>query len=402
MKEESIVHSSLLERAGSLGVRLTGGPGGMRAISADLVFMLMWKRFAELGGQNKITLLEAVSGASVPFTFWAAGMDAEAIQRLHMETNYLDVLDFTAKLSDVVGRHWWELRRFKGKRPLTGRIDPNKFVAFIEQHVGHDATTGEALWPQGFSCVACCEDEKSGKEFQVVFNGKGTYLRDNKGNIEANAPVRIGRAVAASCAIPLGFQPVEFKLSGGRTIFAFDGGMTDQGAIPLPSFQSVNGDDHKVHIIQDVGEESGWKGYWDNKIYWVLCGGKCIPRWNAILEWLNLPHIGTEGRGKHVYILAPVDDIGGVEFDANADRKWLAEAGCFARIGDKLMPFLTKESQAVVRLASQELEKIRCKKDNGEEIFLKQKAVEIEAVFVKYGFYKTASMPLAPAPAQGK
>jgi hypothetical protein len=398
MKEESIVHSSLLEKAGALGVRVTGGPGGMRAISADLVLMMMWERFAELGGQNEITLFEGVSGATVPFTFWSGGMSANAIQRLHLETNYLDQLDFTSTLSDVVGRHWWELRRFKGKRPLTGRIDPNKFVAFIEHHVGHDATTGKALWPKGFSCVACCEDEASGKEFQVVFNAKGTYLRDKNGKIEVNAPVGIGDAVAASCAIPLGFKPVELKLSGGRTIFAFDGGMTDQGAIPLPSFHAVNGDEHKVHIILDVGEESGWKGYWDTTIYWVLCGGKCIPRWNAILEWLKLPHTGAESSGKHVYILAPVDDIDGVAFDAMADRKWLAQAGCFARIGDKLMPFLTKESQAVVRLASQELEKIRCKRDNGEEISLKQKAVAIEAVFVQYGFYKTASMP----PAQDK
>ena len=131
------------QRSASHKLRLTTGPGAMRAITATICLLMIFERFKELGGLEAFTRLEAVSGSTIPLAFWAAGMNASNIQYLHANTHYLDNLEYTRRLHDVVGHHWWQLRRFKGMRPARGLISSSKFVAFVEEHVRKDPDTGK-------------------------------------------------------------------------------------------------------------------------------------------------------------------------------------------------------------------------------------------------------------------
>jgi len=381
MTIEQVDRSDLLKDS-LLGRRLTSGPGGMRTISSTLCFLLIWERFPELGGMECLPRREAVSGSTVPLALWSGGLSAKTIQRLHVGTRYLDHLPYTRKLYDVVTHHWWQLRRFKGMRPSRGLINPAKFAAHLEGLMDKDPQTGAALWPSGFSCVATCEDDATQQEYQVIFTPHGIYLRSEDGKLEkvSNQPPPIGQAVVASCAIPLGFEPVQFTLPDGRTIYCFDGSMTREGAIPMAAFTAVSGDNQHQHIILDVGEEQGWKGYLDTSVYRVLCGDKCIPDRAKVAEFLETANANER---ENIYVHVNVTGIGVVDFNAGADQKWVATAGCVAPIAEAL-GLLNKESLAMVRDMVTKLKPILANTQSTAEGELAQR---IEAVFVEYGLY---------------
>ena len=201
----------------------------------------------------------------------------------------------------------------------------------------------------------------------------------------AKTPAPIGLAVAASCAIPLGFEPIQITLPDGRVLFAFDGSMTEVGAIPLAAFAAVMGETAGQHLILDVGEEQGWKGYVDSTLYRLLCGGKCIPRWNKFLELLKLPRTGTESAPSRTqtYLQVNVTEIAAIDFNANADRKWAASAECFRPIISGL-GLLTAKSLAGAEEMAEKLRRILTSKPQAAG----QLAASIQEVFIAYGLYK--------------
>lgn len=268
------------------------GSGGSRAIlgGAGAVFafhVLGLKRWRTVGG---------ASGGSLPAMLLASGRDPKDVIRMVID------IDFAAKLTPnrgMFGRLLALLMKFRYERtlPPQGAYGWRKLQELVDSTV--------PAWPHNFWTVAVC------KHGQVVFTADGVVKYELSGARHAisAAPLSVGLAVCATCAVPGIIDAVPF---GGEHLF--DGALSVDGQCPVEVVRRHFGADMSSVIGFDVGEEDIKQSRWLRLLWNIFCGGSCG----------NFEGKHPEEADGLILIKPRITGFHALQFNISRDDKWRA------------------------------------------------------------------------------
>ncbi len=272
---------------------LVCGSGGSRAILASAGAILACQQagiaWETIGGN---------SGGATPTVLLAAGFSASAVVKFAIETDFGSLLTRHGSIGQILVAH--QLRRiYETTRPARGVLSSEGLGEFFDTLI--------PTWPERFWTVAVDGNDS------LIFTLAGAYLTRSEDDMErlSSQPAPLGLVIRATCAVPGVIDAVKCQ-AGERHFVLVDGGLGYEGRCPVSIPVRLFGAQRQRIIVCDVGEEKRVRSKVGERLWKLLCGGRCFPA--------SREHDIDD---KEIIVIRPgITSVRSLQFRPSRDDKW--------------------------------------------------------------------------------
>ncbi|MBK9280741.1 MAG: patatin-like phospholipase family protein [Candidatus Obscuribacter sp.] len=230
------------------------GTGGSRSILFGTGVLLAlaqsrFGRFRSIGG---------VSGGSMPASMIASRPDVTWLLNTVLDTDFNKMVKRRVSLVKFL---YTVLRDPQpiDPPPLQGALDAADMGQYFNDLIPD--------WPPHFWTMALSGQKK------VIFTRDGILMDREGGGLElaSAAPVGVGTAVCATCAVPMLLDPVPWKTDNGDDHLLIDGGFGPEGRCPVSVPEALHALKGSYLIVVNVGPDKSSLHLLIDRVFGIVC-----------------------------------------------------------------------------------------------------------------------------------